>query len=155
MKKFLILFLSVTLLLLCSCGDSKADDSNTGDGSSGTSDGAAAQNKTAILKTEKIFYTTDVKKIAFQIYNYGNDEISFPSDAYNLEIKKGGKWQTVPYKSNDINFELFAESIGPSELWEAELDLEKLYDLPLTKGTYRIANENAIDKTDSFEFEIR
>ena len=177
LKKFLVLFLSATLFLLCSCDstdktagdtvskisqdissdyyvDDKTSSSYQSDVSSGES--STAQGKTAIIKTEKQVYTTDVKTIVFQIYNNDTEECSFATDGYKLEIKKGNKWAEVPYKKNIvIVIEYLAIILRPSESWKTKLDLEKLYDLPLEKGIYRIGNESGIGGIDSLEFEVK
>ena len=177
MKKFLILFLSAALLLLCSCDstdktagdtvskisddissdyyvDDKTSSSYQSDVSS--SDDSTAQGKTAVIKTEKQVYTTDVKKIVFELCNYDTDERSFAADGYRLEKKNGDEWVEVSYKKDTIiHFELLAIILQPSESWETELDLGKLYDLPLEKGIYRIGNESGIGGINSIEFEVK
>ncbi len=168
MKKTVLLFISVALFLLCSCDNLKTENDNLASEVSNdiSSDNyvsdipsavdSTVQDKTAVIKTEKQIFTTDVKTIVFQIYNNDTDERSFATDGYKLEIKKGNKWVEVPYKKNNIMyFELLAVIIGPSESWKTELDLDELYDLPLEKGIYRIGNENGIDGIDSIEFEIK
>lgn len=176
MKKIIILFLCLALILLCSCDSASIDSGNTvseilgnissdncesdvlNDNSNDNTSSAVDsddQDKTAVIKTEKQVYTTDVKTIVFQIYNNDTDECSFATDGYKLEIKKGNKWAEVPYKNNIMYFELLAVIIGPSESWKTELNLDELYHLPLEKGVYRIGNENGIDGIDSLEFEIK
>ncbi len=100
------------------------------------------------IVTEKETYSIEDKVIKYSITNTSDFEqcIAGDDDCFSLHKLVDGKWKSVGTKKdhywNDLGL------ILPSaETEQREIDLDEYFNLPLEKGTYRIAVENLVSNT--------
>lgn len=97
---------------------------------------------------EKETYSIEDKVIKYSITNTSDFEqsIAGDDDCFSLQILVDGEWKRIGTKK-----EHYWNSLGlilPSgETEQREIDLDEYFNLPLEKGTYRIAVENLASNT--------
>ena len=100
------------------------------------------------VETEKDKYSADDKVIKYSITNTSDFEqcIAGDDDCFSLQMLVNDEWKRVGTKK-----EHYWNSLGlilPSmETVQREIDLDEYFNLPLEKGTYRIAVENLVSNT--------
>lgn len=100
------------------------------------------------VETEKDKYSADDKVIKYSITNTSDFEqcIAGDDDCFSLQMLVNDEWKRVGTKK-----EHYWNSLGlilpSSETEQREIDLDEYFNLPLEKGTYRIAVENLVSNT--------
>lgn len=172
MKKICILFVLISIFTVSGCSrnsqdissnasnkndilsqDSEYSKSNEDDGNisslnevlnseydSGVSD--------VLFSVEKEKYPANVSQITYTITNNRQSEYSFPVYNFSLEKYISGNWEAVRIKE-DYVFMTLERVLQPNEKATRTLDLEKIFDLPLEKGIYRLRKGNL--KSEHFE----
>ena len=147
MRKIVIFFILITLVLLVSCSKESENLNTLYDINYQTNSDDSLE-----FKTEKQIYTKDDKVIKYTIKNIGDTENTINSDEYcfDLHILKDGEWKRVGTKIDHYWTEV-ALILQPNQVENREINLEEYYHLPLSEGTYRICIENILSDT----FEIK
>ena len=107
-------------------------------------------NSSVTLKivTEKEIYSIEDKVIKYSITNLSDFEqcIAGDDDCFSLQMLVNDEWKRVGTKK-----EHYWNSLGlilPSmDAEQREINLDEYFNLPLNKGTYRIAVENLVSNT--------
>ncbi len=126
------LFIIFTLLILSSCG---ANENALLD-----LERDIAQPQNFSFETERTEYGNDVKAISYLITDTSNEEVTFATEAFELQYKTDDGWKIVAFKK-DTEFNELATVLKPGESAKGEIQLEKYYNLPLSSGEYRIVKE--------------
>lgn len=91
-----------------------------------------------IFQTEHSEYSNDVKEITYTFTNNGDDVIWH---GYIFELHKfdddAGCWKGVAF-DKEYYFLLPAIGTKPSQTYTNTIDLEEMFDLPLSDGRYRL-----------------
>lgn len=100
------------------------------------------------IVTEKETYSIEDKVIKYSITNVDDKEhsIAGDSDCFSLHILVDGEWKQVGTKSEHY-WNSLAQILNPNQIVQREINLEEYFNLPLDKGTYRIAVENLVSNT--------
>ena len=100
------------------------------------------------IVTEKKVYSLKDKIIKYSITNVDGEEhsIAADDDCFSLHMLFDGEWKRVGTK-NDHNWNSLAQILNPNQTEEREINLDEYFNLPLDKGTYRVAVENLVSNT--------
>lgn len=103
---------------------------------------------TVKIVTEKEAYSIEDKVIKYSITNTDDKEhsIAGDSDCFSLHMLVDGEWKRVGTKSEHY-WNSLAQILNPNQTEQREIDLDEYFNLPLEKGTYRIAVENLASNT--------
>ena len=98
--------------------------------------------------TEKEAYSIEDKVIKYSITNTDDKEhsIAGDSDCFSLHMLVEGEWKRLGTKSEHY-WNSLAQILNPNQIEQREIDLDEYFNLPLDKGTYRIAVENLVSNT--------
>lgn len=135
-----VIFVSVcfVMTLLTGCGDPSHSYYSLEDSEYDTADFLE-------FKTEYSEYERDVKEITYSITNNG-DEIFWYG--YMFELHRfdddDGEWKGVAF-DKEYFFFLPAIGIKPSKTGTDTIDLEEMYNLPLSPGRYRFEKDGGND----------
>ena len=105
-------------------------------------------SETLKIVTEKEIYSIEDKVIKYSITNLSDFEqcIAGDDDCFSLQMLVNDEWKRVGTKK-----EHYWNSLGlilPSmDTEQREINLDEYFNLPLKKGTYRIAVENLVSNT--------
>ena len=105
-------------------------------------------SETLKIVTEKEIYSIEDKVIKYSITNLSDFEqcIAGDDDCFSLQMLVNDEWKRVGTKK-----EHYWNSLGlilPSmDTEQREINLDEYFNLPLNKGTYRIAVENLVSNT--------
>lgn len=102
-------------------------------------------SETLQIVTEKETYSREDKVIKYSITNTDDKEhgIAGDSDCFFLHKFVDGEWKRVGTK-NEHKWNSLGQILNPNQTEQREINLEKYFNLPLGKGTYRIAVENLV-----------
>ena len=100
------------------------------------------------IVTEKEAYSIEDKVIKYSITNTDDKEhsIAGDSDCFSLHMLVEGEWKRLGTKSEHY-WNSLAQILNPNQIEQREIDLDEYFNLPLDKGTYRIAVENLVSNT--------
>lgn len=100
------------------------------------------------IVTEKEAYSIEDKVIKYSITNTDDKEhsIAGDSDCFSLHMLVEGEWKRLGTKS-EHSWNSLAQILNPNQIEQREIDLDEYFNLPLDKGTYRIAVENLVSNT--------
>lgn len=97
------------------------------------------------IVTEKKIYSIQDKVIKYSITNIDDEEhcVAADDDCFSLHMLVDGEWKRVGTKIEQ-NWNALAKILNPTQTEHREIDLEKYFNLPLEKGTYRLAVEHLV-----------
>lgn len=107
---------------------------------------------TLSIDVQNPYYRTSVKILSLTLYNEEKSKFTYYTDFF-LQRYQDGKWTYCNTKDGEINY-LFKTAESESHVQSILFDLSKLYNLPLSTGTYRIIQQSDDGTITSKSFEI-
>lgn len=140
-KNVLFVLIFLAMMLLTGCGEPSHSYYSLEDSGYDTADFLE-------LEMECSEYERDVKEITFSLANSSDKTFWF---GYDFDLHRfdddSGEWKGVAFEKEHF-FYAVAIGVNSSKPYTYTIDLEEMYNLPLSPGRYRLVKDGGLDGED-------